>query len=130
MAITFDFEPENGLVIYHLSGALTVDELLTGFAASAEHPDWSDDYDYLTLVGQADLGHFTPPELERLLRGLAASDRPRTDGRPKRAAIVCPDWLAQALLHYWERLSAAGRTAIDRAFATEAQARAWLASRR
>ena len=120
-------EPDNGLVVYRIRGTLSVDAMIDLFRRSKRDPDWSDDHDFLSLLHGTEFGDITVPEVDRLLGELRGLDTPRADGRRKRSAVVCPDWVARALLTYWEHRSETVRLHEDSVFATEAEARAWLA---
>ena len=66
------------------------------------HPDWSDSYDFLTLLDHASLAAMPAEAMTKLQAQMAAAD-PVRDGPRRRAAIVCNDELSRAMLAFWRR---------------------------
>ncbi|OLF72211.1 hypothetical protein AWH62_10205 [Maricaulis sp. W15] len=125
----FEFDPENQLCIYRISGRVNGVALMQTFASARAHPDWSDQYDFLTLLTNAYLAELPAEALTQLQEDMAKAD-PVTQGPRRRAAIVCDDELSRAMLTYWEMIAGEHLTTHERVFTTEAEARAWLAEPR
>ena len=125
MRVEFEFDPDNQLCIYRISGLITGDALMQTFGRARAHPDWSDQYDFLTLLDQASLAAMPAEAMTQLQERMAEAD-PVRDGLRRRAAIVCDDELSRAMLTYWEMIAGERLTTQERVFTTEAEARAWL----
>ncbi len=129
MSASYSFEHDHGLIIYRFSGAQNTETVLEIIHAAITDPGWSSEYDMMCLFEHADLSAFTVDEAKRLSRAIKALNPPAPDEAPIRAALVSTDELAEGLLAFWERLGIEGRTATDRVFTDEADARAWLTER-
>ncbi|WP_417487925.1 hypothetical protein [Maricaulis sp.] len=125
MIVNFEFEPDNRLCVYRISGQVTADALMDAFADARSNDGWSDDFNALTLLQNASLSTM-PAEAMTELRTRMAAVNPVTDKPTRRAAIVCADKLSKAMLTYWEIITAGRLTPQQRIFQTEAEARAWL----
>ncbi len=129
MNFSIDFEAENGLCVYRISGKLAPDELLSVFAMARIQPGWSDDYDFLTILDHVSLSDIRADSVTRMMDTMREND----DAEPahkRRAAIVCNDPFSKATLTYWELASRNRLTTEERVFQHETQARAWLSAAR
>ncbi|WP_421922588.1 STAS/SEC14 domain-containing protein [Maricaulis maris] len=129
MAVEIDFEPENGLCIYRITGRVTIDRMMALFARARAHEAWSDEYDFLTLLTRTSLSEMSASAMADLQARMAKAD-PVTTGPRRRAAIVCDDKLSRAMLAFWEKTSSQTLTTHERVFKTEHDARTWLAEPR
>tara|TARA_R110000744_G_scaffold220833_4_gene339775 strand:- start:7337 stop:7780 length:444 start_codon:yes stop_codon:yes gene_type:complete len=129
LTVTYEFFPEDQICVWSMSGRLTIDTMVAGVRAARADPRWSNDYDFLTVMTDASLGDVSAQDTAELVHHLAALDTPRTDGKGKRAAVVCSDEVAAGLLTYYELHSRTERMTDERYFRSEAAARAWLAQR-
>ena len=129
MDFQIDFEPENGLCIYHISGQVTPQELLGVFAAARERAEWSDDYDFLTVLDHVSLSDIRAEAITWMMSTMEAHDD-ATPSHQRRAAIVCNDPFSKATLTYWELASRERLNTVERVFQHESQARAWLSAPR
>ncbi|WP_291842856.1 hypothetical protein [Maricaulis sp.] len=103
--------------------------LLNTFARARSHPDWSDRYDFLTLLSNASLAQLPADAMTRLQVQMADAD-PVNKGPRRRAAIVYDDDLSRAMLTYWEMVAGKTLTTDERVFTSEVKARAWLSEPR
>jgi len=124
-----DFEPDNGLCVYHISGSVTPQELLGVFAAARERAEWSDEYDFLTVLDHVSLSDIRAEAITWMMNTMAAHDL-ATPSHKRRAAIVCNDPFSKATLTYWELASRERLHTDERIFQHESQARAWLSAPR
>ena len=129
MDFTYAFEPDSGLCVYRLSGKATVRELLACFAAARSDPQWSDNYDFLTILDHLSLSDMSADAMIKLMTKMREGDTATPD-HTRRGAIVCNDPFSRAMLTYWE-LSAEHRLMTEeRVFRFESKARLWLRSAR
>ena len=120
-----EFCLENRLCIWRISGSATVEEICEGYAERFSHPDWAPDMQSLTVLNKLALGRFTPEAAVEIMRFIRDCDIAHKR-IAKRGALVCSDDLSQALLAYWEHRGSEELERSERAFATEAEALAWL----
>lgn len=125
----FHFEPENSLCIYRLSGRISVDGVLAGYAAARQDAGWSERYDFLTVMDHVKLGDMSPEEMGELVRRMRERDIP-PPSHPRRSAVVCNDPLSQAILTYWEHTAPERELVEERMFRFEDEARQWLRAAR
>ena len=78
MNFSIDFEAENGLCVYRISGKLAPDELLSVFAMARAQPGWSDDYDFLTILDHVSLSDIRADSVTRMMGKMRENDRCRT----------------------------------------------------
>lgn len=126
MVVEFEFEPENKLCVYRISGKVTIEALMKTFTRARAHEGWSDRYNFLTLLTQASLSEMSASAMADLQTRMSKAD-PVQAGPRRRAAIVCNDELSRAVLVFWERTSGETLTTEERIFSSEREARAWLA---
>lgn len=110
-----------------MTGPLTADAMLSMVRAARADPRWSNNYNFLTVMTHARLADVSADDAAGLVRDLAELDTAREDGKRKRAAVVCTDELATALLVFYEYTSKADRKTLERYFKSESEARIWLA---
>lgn len=125
MNFSIDFEPDNGLCVYRFSGRISANEILAVFQQARSQPEWSDDYDFLTVLDKVSLSEIRADAMTGLMDTMKEHD----DAQPshvRRAAIVCNDPFSKATLTYWELASRGRLTTEERVFQHESQARAWL----
>tara|TARA_R110000868_G_scaffold98607_1_gene271460 strand:- start:14419 stop:14847 length:429 start_codon:yes stop_codon:yes gene_type:complete len=127
LTVSFEFSPEDRLCIWTMSCRLTAETIIEIILAARDDPRWSNDYDFLTIMTDANLAELSVDATSNHIHRLAELDTPRSDGRRKRAAVVCSDELAAGLLVYYEARSKSERATDERYFKAEAHARAWLA---
>ncbi|RKQ95330.1 hypothetical protein [Maricaulis maris] len=130
MKASYHVNVRDGLIIYTMSGTLTSEGILKVFRAAISDPDWSREFDMMCLFHNADFSVFSLEEAASFSKAIQALDPAPGESPPIRSALVCPDDLSSALLTFWEMMGRDERRAIDRIFATEAEARAWLAEPR
>ncbi|WP_417487924.1 hypothetical protein [Maricaulis sp.] len=128
MKATYQFEPDNNLIVYRMTGALTTEGVMAVLNTALADPDWSPEYDMMCMFDGADFTNFTVSEAQRLSQAIRVLDARRGETPSIRAALVSSDMLANGLLTFWEGLGRTERSATDRVFTTETEARAWLAS--
>lgn len=116
---------ENQLCIWRISGSATVQEISDGYAQRFSHPDWEPGLQSLTVINNLALGIFTPDAAGEIMKFIRDCDIAHKHVG-KRGALVCSDDLSQALLTYWEHRGSSEMERSERAFATEAEALAWL----
>ncbi|WP_300527390.1 hypothetical protein [Maricaulis sp.] len=116
---------ENRLCTWRISGSATVQEICDGYAERFSHPDWEPGLQSLTVLNKLALGNFTPDSAVEIMRFIRDCDIAHNH-IGKRGALVCSDSLSQALLTYWQHRGSAEMDRSERAFATEAEALAWL----
>jgi len=120
-----EFEPDKGLCVYRIAGNVTPQELLGVFAAARERPEWSDEYDFLTVLDHVSLSDIRAEAITWMMTTMEENDHARPSHK-RRAAIVCNDPFSKATLTYWELASRDRLTTDERIFQHESQARAWL----
>lgn len=127
MSVSYEFSADDRLCILRLSGVVTVDAMIDNVRSALVDPEWSNDFNFLSVMTNVILADICAGQAGDLVRRLAELDKPLPDGRRMRAAIACSDDVATALLAFYEYRSKDARMTDERIFRTEAAARAWLA---
>ncbi|WP_203292006.1 hypothetical protein [Maricaulis parjimensis] len=126
MQAYYKFEPDHRLCVYRISGAITATGLLTLFRSARTDAGWRDNYRFLTILENASLAHMDTHAINELMSGMRTEDlAPR---ERQQAAIVSNDELSKGLLAFWVAASARQLGTQEKVFATESDARAWLAA--
>lgn len=120
-----EIDTRDRLCIWRISGKTDLKTLCEGYAERFKHPDWATDLKSMTVLHKLGLGSFTPDQATAFAEFVADVDREHKR-TADRAALVCADEVARALLVFWEKKGSEviGRT--ERAFVSEEEARAWL----
>ncbi|WP_300551808.1 hypothetical protein [Maricaulis sp.] len=129
MLSQLEFCLEDRLCIWRVSGTATVKEICDGYAERFNHPEWTPVLESLTVINKLALGGFTPQAAGEIMQFIRDCDL-KHKRAAKRSALVCSDELSRALLAYWEHRAKNELERSERAFATEAEARAWLVGAR
>lgn len=129
MNFRFEFEPQNGLCVYRLSGQISVEGVLDGYSAARQHPGWSESYDYLSVLEHVRLGDMSPEMMGELAQRMLERDVP-LPSHNRRSAIVCNDPLSHAIIAFWQRTAPQRQLTEERLFEFEDLARDWLSAAR
>ena len=126
MKAAYEFEPENRLCVYRISGSVTTDALLDLFGRATSDPDFDTEWDFLTVLKGVSLSMMDTHAIERLMQvmGLHVKNKPKT----RRAAIVCDSPMSRGLLVFWATASMGRLNTEERVFDTEQEARLWLSA--
>lgn len=120
-----EIDTQDRLCIWRIGGETSLDALRAGYAQRFEHPDWAPDLMSMSVLTRLGLGAFTPDMAVQFADFVRQCDLDH--GRTaSRAAIVCGDEMARALLYYWEKKATQVLGRQERSFSTEADARQWL----
>lgn len=125
MLSQLEIDTENRICIWRIGGETSLDALREGYAARFDHPDWSPDLMSMSVLSRLGLGAFTPDMAVKFAEFDRQCDEEH-GRKAKRAAIVCGDDMARALLYYWEKKAEDVLGRQERTFPNEAEAREWL----
>lgn len=120
---------ENRLCIWRIGGRATIEALCDGYAQRFTHPDWAPDLMSLTVLHKLGMGSITPDQAAMFAKFVKECDE-HYQRRAGRAAIVCEEETARALLFYWDKMASKVLGREERSFASEADAKNWLVSER
>lgn len=125
MLSRLEIDTKNRLCIWRISGNTDLETLCSGYAERFSHPDWAPDLMSMTVLSKLGLGSFTPDMAVAFADFVSECDR-KYERTPKRAALVCEDDIARALLVFWEKKGSEVVGREERSFVTEQEARDWL----
>ncbi|MBO6796837.1 STAS/SEC14 domain-containing protein [Maricaulis sp.] len=125
MLSQLEIDTENRICIWRIGGETSLEALREGYAARFRHPDWAPDLMSMSVLTRLGLGAFTPDMAVRFAEFVRLCDE-QHDRKARRAAIVCGDEMARALLYYWEKKAEDVLGREERTFSSEAEAREWL----
>lgn len=126
MEFQYTLDQERRRIVWHITGRMTVEDVLGAYESALTDPDWSADMDQMTIFSSIDLSDMSPDRWQTLINGFVAADK-RLGVRPgTRAAIVMDDALQEALMTYYELISEPVTVTEERVFTTTTEAEAWL----
>lgn len=125
MLSQLEIDTENRLCIWRIGGKTNYQALCDGYRERFAHPDWAPDLLSLSVLTKLGLGSFTPDMAVHFAQFIAECDREFGRTAP-RAALVCEEETARALLFYWEKMGSQVIGRSERIFTHESEARRWL----
>jgi len=129
MLSQLEIDTEDRICIWRIGGETSLEALREGYAARFAHPDWSADLMSMSVLTRLGLGAFTPDMAVKFAEFVRQCDQDH-NRTANRAALVCSDDMARALLYYWEKKAEDVLGREERTFSSEAEARAWLTNSR